>query len=281
MGKKQKPSIEAAFQAVGAVTAAVDAPDAELQGAAPPAAPAEPAASVQPLAALSRFQQFTIERIHRSLLKNAPYNPRVLSEKARQKLRKVIEKHGLVEPLVWNRRSDNLVGGHQRISVIDSLEKTSDYTIDVAVIDVDPKKERELNIALNNQEAAGTWDLGKLEAMFKEEIDLDATGFGTDDIYQLFGNAPLIANPEALQTAADKVRAARAQLDKTEKKQAFRDDPNFYCVVIFQDVRIRNHFLRTIGCEEKSLRGRPLPHRQARRTPRPRPGNGSDVRLLR
>ena len=71
---------------------------------------------------LSQFQKYTIGRVSRTELKNAPYNPREIDEKAKKRLKKVLMKIGLVEPIVWNKRTKNIVGGHQRISILDSLE---------------------------------------------------------------------------------------------------------------------------------------------------------------
>src|SRR4051812_18566168 len=93
-------------------------------------------------AALSKYQRFTTERVHRRDLKNAPYNPRKIDEHARKKLKAIVKRDGLIQTLTWNKRTGNLVGGHQRISLIDELEGTDDYFLDVAAIDVDLKKEK-------------------------------------------------------------------------------------------------------------------------------------------
>ena len=54
-----------------------------------------------------------------------------------------------------------VVSGHQRLSVMDELQKfpDNDYRIRVDVIDVDEKQEKELNILMNNPNAQGTWIL--------------------------------------------------------------------------------------------------------------------------
>lgn len=57
-------------------------------------------------------------------LKAAAYNPRkdLQPEDAEyQKLRRSFEEFGYVEPVVWNERTGNLVGGHQRLKIL--LEK--------------------------------------------------------------------------------------------------------------------------------------------------------------
>src|SRR5579871_292198 len=108
--------------------------------------------------AVSKFQNFTTETVHRSVLKNAPYNPRHITERGKAKLKETLKRVGLVQPLVWNRRSGNLVGGHQRLKQLDALEGKSDYSLTVAVVDVDDKRERELNVLLNNTDVGGEWE---------------------------------------------------------------------------------------------------------------------------
>ena len=58
---------------------------------------------------LSKYQKFEVEVISRGEIHGADYNPRVISEDARKRLKRMLAKHGLVQPLVWNRRTGNLV----------------------------------------------------------------------------------------------------------------------------------------------------------------------------
>lgn len=61
--------------------------------------------------AKSKYQSYDTETISRDMIKNAPYNPRIMDEKAKKRLRANIAKHGLVAALTWNKRTGNLVGG--------------------------------------------------------------------------------------------------------------------------------------------------------------------------
>lgn len=74
--------------------------------------------------AKSRYQSYETEVISRSQIKNAPYNPRIMGKEAKARLKRNISQHGLVAAPTWNRRTGNLVGGHQRLSQLDTLEKT-------------------------------------------------------------------------------------------------------------------------------------------------------------
>lgn len=111
-----------------------------------------------------------IEMKRLSELKPAPYNPRVALEPgdARyRKLKRSIACFGLVEPLLWNRRTGCLVGGHQRLRILQELRYTE---APVSVIDLPIEQEKALNVILNNREAQSDWDLSKLTSLL-EELD--------------------------------------------------------------------------------------------------------------
>ena len=134
--------------------------------------------------AKSRYQAYDTETINRSDIKNAPYNPRIMDPKAKKRLKQNIAKHGLVAALTWNKRTGNLVGGHQRLEQLDALEKNKDYELTVCVVDVDEREEAQLNVQLNNPSLQGEWDLDKL-ANIAEDFDLDLKddlGFTETDI---------------------------------------------------------------------------------------------------
>lgn len=176
-----------------------------------------------------------MEKIHRSKLLNAPYNPRVLSDKAREKLKASIAQFGIVAPPTWNKRSGNLVGGHQRLSVMDSLQKSKNYCLTVAVVDVDEKREKELNILLNNSAAMGDYDLEKLESVLKE-CDAEMAGFDKADIMQMFGDDFLKQDAGAIAELSEQVREARERYAKIQEKVTDkRDNADFYCVLVFRD----------------------------------------------
>jgi ParB-like chromosome segregation protein Spo0J len=75
-----------------------------------------------------------------------------------------LDKYGLVEPLVWNRRTGNLVGGHQRLAILDE-EEGKEYELTVSAIDVDAETEKKINVFLNNTSAMGSWDQDALEKL--------------------------------------------------------------------------------------------------------------------
>lgn len=154
---------------------------------------------------LSKFQGFKVVRIDRRQIKNADYNPRTISPATRRKLRRSLERFKLVETLVWNVRTGNLVGGHQRIGEIDALEGTDAYSLDVSQIDVDIETEKALNIALNNPELQGQYDIDLLASVVKDVLDtspklVEDAGVDRSNLAMWFGDDFL--TPAAAQQAA-------------------------------------------------------------------------------
>jgi len=95
-----------------------------------------------------------IETKRVSDLNKAPYNPRAMGDREKGALKASIEMFGMVEPLVWNRRSGNLVGGHQRL---ERLEADGVEEVEVVVVDLGHEDEVALNITLNNPHIEGDW----------------------------------------------------------------------------------------------------------------------------
>lgn len=180
------------------------------------------------------LENFSMLEVHRSDLRGAPYNPRKLGPEERKKLKAGLAKHGLVAPITWNKRTGNIVGGHQRLSQLDSLAKTNNYTLNVAVIDVDETKEKELNILLNNAAAQGTWDMELLGEILKDKtIDLAGTGFEEEDIFRLFGDDVRREQDERdIAELSDTLMKLQDQF-QTVKNRGLTDD--FYLVVVFKD----------------------------------------------
>jgi hypothetical protein len=128
-----------------------------------------------------------IETIPIKVINPAKYNPRKdlqPGDPEYEKLKKSILTFEMVEPLVWNKRTGNLVGGHQRLKILKELGHTD---VDVSVVDLSDSKEKALNLALNKIQ--GEWDLPKLKDLLQEldtgEFDLGVTGFGEDEIENL------------------------------------------------------------------------------------------------
>lgn len=201
--------------------------------------------------------------VSRADIRFADYNPRLMGERERRKLRDIITETGLVSRPVWNKRTGNLVGGHQRISIIDSLEKTKDYWLPCDIIDVDEQAERAINVVLNNPAAQGEFDLEKLKKMFvgPEAIQAKAAAFEPADIYQMFGDDAMEQQPEALVDLADQVRKAKELKEKIAASLKVREQTEYY-LVVFASYEERLAFLEKLGLpDNRYVNGRDLSSR--------------------
>ncbi|MGG0756475.1 ParB N-terminal domain-containing protein [Brevibacillus laterosporus] len=111
------------------------------------------------------------------------YNPRVdlqPGDAEYEKLKRSIKDFGYVEPLVWNQRTGNLVGGHQRYKIL--VNEQGRREVEVSVVDLDEQKEKALNIAMNK--ISGDWDEEKLSQVLADlqDSDLDVTLTGFDEV---------------------------------------------------------------------------------------------------
>ena len=108
----------------------------------------------------------------------ADYNPRkdlAPGDKQYDKLARSIETFGYVEPIVWNRTTGNIVGGHQRLKVLVQKGYTE---VQVVEVELNEQEEHILNVSLNK--ISGRWDNEKLTAILdelKEQDEMALTGF--------------------------------------------------------------------------------------------------------
>ena len=200
----------------------------------------------------SKYQAYDTEMINRSQIKNAPYNPRIMDEGAKKRLKKNIAKHGLVAALTWNKRTGNLVGGHQRLEQLDALEKNKDYELTVCVVDVDEREEAALNVQLNNPSMQGEWDLDKL-AMMSEEFDLDLStdlGFTDSDIDFMFEGddrfSQLFDTQEKENMRGD-LEAVKAARQESVERLKDRNSIDWFTVIVFENEDARNEFMKEIS----------------------------------
>lgn len=138
-----------------------------------------------------------IQEIEFSRLIPADYNPRVALTPDMpefERLKNSIETFGNVEPIVWNERTGHIVGGHQRLAVLQHLGYTS---AEVSVVDLDEKEEKLLNVALNK--IKGQWDYSRLEEIFQEyELEeAKVTGFTGQEIALILAKNDDVEDPAA------------------------------------------------------------------------------------
>lgn len=202
--------------------------------------------------AKSKYQAFDTETISRDMIKNAPYNPRIMDESAKKRLKKNIAKHGLVSALTWNKRTGNLVGGHQRLEQLDALEKSHDYELTVCVVDVDEREEATLNVQLNNPSMQGDWDFDLL-ANLAEEHDLDLQedfGFTETDVDFMFDGddrfSQLFDTEEGEKMRGD-LEAVKAARKQSVERLKDRNSIDWYVGIVFETKEDRERFLKSIS----------------------------------
>lgn len=221
----------------------------------------------------TKFQAFEARDIHRTQIKNAPYNPRSIKESAAKALRKNLKERGLMSTLVWNETTGNLVSGHQRLKQLDSLEKTDDYILTVAVVKLDEKTEKEQNIFFNSLSVQGYFDFDALLGILPDINAFDA-GFTENDL-NIIGFE--YAAQEFVTPEATAVKSALAQMyDESEEEEEEApndyeqrkahvkaqkalqkeisdqrvDEGETYIMVSFNNFAEKRNFLRRIGVDE-------------------------------
>ena len=128
-----------------------------------------------------------IEKISIEKLRAAEYNPRQAlkpGDAEYKKLKRSITEFGYVEPVIWNKQTGNVVGGHQRLTVMRDLGIKE---IDCVVVDLDLMREKALNIALNKIQ--GEWDKEKLSSLISDldasAFDVTLTGFDASEVDEM------------------------------------------------------------------------------------------------
>lgn len=132
---------------------------------------------------------WTIEKRKVDDLKEAEYNPRMMTEQEDRDLEDSIGEFGAVIPVVINigKRANILIGGHQRTRL---YKKRGIKDVDVMVPsrELTLAEEKRLNLRLNKN--TGSWDQEKLRDMGLNL--LLEVGFGDEDLQVFFDDVDII-----------------------------------------------------------------------------------------
>lgn len=129
-------------------------------------------------------KNMTAEVVKMALTELTPavYNPRKMSVEAYQGLGKSISKFGMLIPIIWNKRTGNIVGGHQRYR---HLIEQGETETDVVVVDLDDNEEVALNIALNSHAIRGDFTCDVVALLERTEVQLGSS-FNEIGLAELF-----------------------------------------------------------------------------------------------
>ncbi len=135
-----------------------------------------------------RGKKMIIEKKKLSELIPADYNPRKdlqPGDPEYDKLKRSLDQFGYVDPIIWNKATGRIVGGHQRLKV---LKDSGIEEVECVIVDLDEEHEKALNIALNK--ISGEWDKDKLSLLITDlqgtDFDVSLTGFDQAELDDLF-----------------------------------------------------------------------------------------------
>jgi 16S rRNA G966 N2-methylase RsmD len=130
-----------------------------------------------------------------SELTPAPYNPRESTEKQESQLKQSLKKFGVVEPIIYNKQTGYIVGGHFRVRELQKLGYTE---IECVIVDLSEEDEKELNIRLNAN--TGQWDWDELANNFELD-DLNDWGLEVPNMkHELEAEDDNFEEPETIET---------------------------------------------------------------------------------
>lgn len=152
------------------------------------------------------------------ILKPNPLNPNRMSDEDKQRLVKALTVFGDLSGIIFNRRTGLMVGGHQRIDVlqkskmevVDLPQPEADGTVArgwlingknrfaLRVVDWPEKKANAAMVAANRFGRVGADDVDMLQEIIKEidvgEFDLDVIGYTRSAVEMILGVKP--TNPK-------------------------------------------------------------------------------------
>lgn len=194
----------------------------------------------------SEYQKFEIVTVRRSELHAHPKNPRQISDAAKKKLKDKMKQSGLLQPIIVNQRDGVMyvLGGHQRLATMDSLERyqdgKNDYELDVSLVRLPEKDELEMLVFLNNPSAQGTWDTELLAELNQDlGIDFGDMGFDRLDIDLLFDGdgrfSDMFADTTEVSEAKDALREIKEHRAEAADKFKDKNSAGFYFTVVCRD----------------------------------------------
>lgn len=209
--------------------------------------------------AKSKHQKYEIVTMWRSEIKLHPKNPRLIDEKAQKNLRTKMREVGLLQPLIVNQRTGYLLGGHQRLAVLDKEERyqdgKNDYELDVSVVNIDETAELEMLVFLNNPSAQGTWDKDLLaELNLDFGVSFDGMGFDKLDVDLMFDGdsrfSTLFEDTKEVKAVKADLQEIKEHRKESTEKLKEQNSIDFYVMIVCADKDEKARLLRMIKVPE-------------------------------
>jgi ParB-like chromosome segregation protein Spo0J len=125
-------------------------------------------------------------------VKPATYNPRTITDQELSGLMESLKKFGFVDPLIVNKRTNILVGGHQRLKAAEMLGLDK---VPVVEVDLNEIEEKALNVSLNSHAIQGKFDEEILSVLLKE-VKLELPEYGALELESLEFKLPEVKEIE-------------------------------------------------------------------------------------
>lgn len=190
-----------------------------------------------------------------------PKNPRTITDEKKRMLIHSMKEFGDLSGVIYNRKTKQLVGGHQRTSILDAasvVEIVKKYEkptptgtvaegfiisgkerFNYREVSWSEAKEKAANLAANK--GAGDWDMTAVTAWMREldelDFDLDLTMFDKDERIQF------LADIEKINSGSENDEWARM-----DGEHSFEEGEKYIGLVInFPSEKERQEFIDTIG----------------------------------
>lgn len=211
------------------------------------------------------LQKGRVVTISRSDIVADDINPRTISEDNMRRLKESIKKNGLVGHPVWNRQTGHIVGGHQRIAALDSIMRSQGYELDVLEVDMPLKDEVRLNVALNQQDAQGEFDMFAISALATDfGLDLSADFGFSDEVIEInFPEFSAVAEESSdvrRETSSDDIakmkevkKAAREKYKEMRNEYGTEGEPKGVLTVVFDLESSKEQWFRNHGFGDEDI----------------------------
>ena len=159
-------------------------------------------------------------------------------------------------PLLVNGSDMTLISGHQRIGVMDELEKypDNDYELNVSVVYLSKEDEMALNVQMNNTSMMGEFDVAGLTNMIDLGANVSDFGFSESDIDIMFGDNPdivdFLSDSEEVEKSKEEIQKVRDHRQEMTKEQKEQNSASYYFIVVCASSGEKKELMNKMGVPE-------------------------------